>query len=396
MKKVLIVGGGPLQLPLIEKVKELGHQAICVDGNPNAVGFTIADRYKHINIVDQDACLEYAKDQGIDGVLTVATDYGVLTVAHIAEKMKLPGLSYHVAQMIKNKYLVSETLMRANVLKARQSYQISEIEQVEIIKGELEYPVIVKPIDGSGSRGITIVTASGELREATIEAINLSITKNALIETFIEGKEYGVEVFVDNSEIHVLAILDKVMTLPPDFAELGHATVVDDIGLRKRIIDKVTEAIRVLEINMGSVNMDILVTDKNIEIIDIGARAGGNLISSHIVPLSSGVDLYGNSIKVSLGEKADFTPNNNLNYIATRILNFRQGKVRKIHDIQEIYKLGYIKDIIFNIEEGSQVREYHNNLDSCGYIVVEGTSIEDAQRKALYIRDELEKKIEII
>ena len=88
-----------------------------------------------------------------------------------------------------------------------------------------------------------------------------------------------------------------------------------------------------------------------------------------------------------MGEKADFTPNNNLNYIATRILNFRQGKVRKIHDIQEIYKLGYIKDIIFNIEEGSQVREYHNNLDSCGYIVVEGTSIEDAQRKALYIRD---------
>lgn len=396
MKKVLVIGAGPLQLPLIKKVKELGHQAICVDGNPNAVGFNMADKYKHINIVDQDACLEYAKDQEIDGVLTVATDYGVLTVAHIAEEMKLPGLSYHVAQMIKNKYLVSEKLIQSNVLKLRQSYQISDIGQVELIKGELQYPVIVKPIDGSGSRGITVVTEESRLREAITGAISLSITKSALIETFIEGKEYGIEIFVDNFEVHVLAILDKVMTLPPDFAELGHATVIDDIELRKRIIDKVTNVVRALEINMGSVNMDILVTEKDVEIIDIGARAGGNLISSHIVPLSTGVDLYSNSIKVSLGEKADFTQNNNLKYIATRILNFRKGEVRKIHDIQVIQELGYVKDIILNIKEGSKVREYHNNLDSCGYIVVEGNSIEDAQQKALYIRDELEKKIEII
>lgn len=396
MKKVLVIGAGPLQLPLIKKVKELGHQAICVDGNPNALGFTIADKYKHINIVDQDACLEYAKEQEIEGVLTVATDYGVLTVAHIAKEMKLPGLSYHVAQMIKNKHLVSERLIQSDVLKLRQSYQISDIEQVEMVKEELQYPVIVKPIDGSGSRGITVVTKKNELREATIEAINLSVTKNALIETFIDGKEYGVELFVDNFEVHVLAILDKVMTLPPDFAELGHATVVDDLELRKRIIAKVTDAVKALEINMGSVNMDILVTEKDVEIIDIGARAGGNLISSHIVPLSTGVDLYGNSIKVSLGEKADFTQNNNLNYIATRVLNFTQGEVRKVHDIQALYRLEYVKDIILNIQEGSQVREYHNNLDSCGYIVVEGSSIEDAQQKALYVRDELEKKIEII
>lgn len=396
MKKVLVIGAGPLQVPLIKKVKELGHQAICVDGNPSAVGFTIADKYKHINIVDQEACLKYAKEQEVDGVLTVATDYGVLTVAHIAKEMQLPGLSYHVAQIIKNKHLVSERLIQSDVLKLRQSYQVSGIEQVELFKEEIQYPVIVKPIDGSGSRGITVVTKENELREATIEAINLSVTKNALIETFIKGKEYGVEIFVDNFEVHVLAILDKVMTLPPDFAELGHATVVDDIELRKRIIDKVIDAVRALEINMGSVNMDILVTEKDVEIIDIGARAGGNLISSHIVPLSTGVDLYGNSIKVSLGERADFNQDNNLNYIATRILNFRQGEVRKIHDIQVIHEFGYVKDIILNIQEGSQVREYHNNLDSCGYIVVEGNSIGDAQLKALYVRDELEKKIEII
>lgn len=396
MKKVLVIGAGPLQLPLIRKVKELGHQAICVDGNPNAIGFTIADKYKHINIVDQDACLEYAKEEEVDGVLTVATDYGVLTVAHITKELQLPGLSYHVAQMIKNKHLVSERLIQSDILKLRQSYQISNVEQVETVKEELQYPVIVKPIDGSGSRGITVVTKESELREATIEAINLSVTKNALIETFIEGKEYGVEIFVDNFDVHVLAVLDKVMTLPPDFAELGHTTVIDNFELRKRIIDKVTQAVRALEINMGSVNMDILVTEENIEIIDIGARAGGNLISSHIVPLSTGVDLYGNSIKVSLGEKADFTQNSKLNYIATRILNFRQGEVKRIHDIQELYELGYVKDIILNIQEGSQVREYHNNLDSCGYIVVGGNSIEHAQQRALYVRDELEKKIEII
>lgn len=394
--KVLVIGAGPLQLPLIKKVKELGHQAICVDGNINAIGFSIADKWKNINIIDQEACLQYAKEQNIDGVLTVATDYGVLTAAYIAKEMNLPGLSYNIAKMIKNKHLVSQKLINSNVLKSRQSYQVFDIEQIEVIKRELKYPVIVKPIDGSGSRGITVVKQESELIGAIITAINLSVNKNALIETFIEGKEYGVEIFVDNFEVHVLAILDKVMTLPPDFAELGHATVIDDLILRKRIIDKVTDAIRALEINIGSVNMDILVTENDIEIIDIGARAGGNLISSHIVPLSTGIDLYGNSIKVSLGEKADFYTNNNLNYIATRILNFRQGKVRRIYDIQDLYDLVYVKDIILNIQEGSEVREYHNNLDSCGYIVVEGISMEDAQQKALYVRGKLEKRIVII
>lgn len=396
MKKVLIIGAGPLQVPLIKKVKELGHKAICVDMNINSVGFSLADEWKDINIIDQEACLQYAKEQNIDGVLTVATDYGVLTASYIAKEMNLHALSYNVAKMIKNKHLVSQKLINSNVLKPRQSYQIFDMEQVEVIKRELKYPVIVKPIDGSGSRGVTVVKRECGLTEATINAINTSVNKNALIETFIEGKEYGVEIFVDNFEVHVLAILDKVMTLPPDFAELGHATVIDDLMLRKRIISKVTDAVRALEINIGSVNMDILVTENDVEIIDIGARAGGNLISSHIVPLSTGVDLYGNSIKVSLGEKADFTKNNNLNYIATRILNFRQGEVKRIYDIQDLYDLVYVKDIILNIQEGSEVREYHNNLDSCGYIVVEGSSIEDAKQKALYVRDELEKRVEII
>lgn len=397
MKKVLVIGAGPLQLPLIEKIKELGYKAICVDGNPNAVGFTVADRFKNINIIDQDACLKYAREEKIDGVLTVATDYGVLTVAYIAKEMKLPGLSYDVAKMIKNKHLVAQKLIQSGLINKRQSYEIFDIEQLNSIKDELKYPVIIKPIDGSGSRGVKVVKKVGQLRDAVLSAINFSVAKRALIETFIIGKEYGVEIFVDNYEVHILAILDKIMTLPPDFAELGHATVIDDVELRKRIIDKVKSIIQALEINIGSVNMDILVTkDGYIEIIDIGARAGGNLISSHIVPLSTGIDLYANSVKVSLGERVEFIQNSNLNYIATRILNFREGKVKKINEIQSIYQLEYVKEIILRIKEGSKINEYHNNLDSCGYVIVKGSSIEDAQRKALYIRNELEKKIEII
>ena len=104
MKKILIIGAGFLQSFVIRKAKEMGYETLTVDADPDAPGFEFADKHEVINITDEKACLAYAQKENIDGVLTAATDYGVLTAARIAKEMKLAGLNYEVAKFIKNKY----------------------------------------------------------------------------------------------------------------------------------------------------------------------------------------------------------------------------------------------------------------------------------------------------
>ncbi len=125
MKKVLVIGAGFLQDFVIRKAKSMGYETIAVDANPASIGFHHADKYKVINIVDEKACLAYAKEEKIDGVLTAATEYGVLSAAYIAEQMSLVGLKYEAAKTIKNKYQVRKCLFESKVDDAAQAYEVS-------------------------------------------------------------------------------------------------------------------------------------------------------------------------------------------------------------------------------------------------------------------------------
>lgn len=130
------------------------------------------------------------------------------------------------------------------------------------------------------------------------------------MEPFINGVEYGVESFVCNGEIHILAVMKKWMTKPPHYAELGHAVPSGlPVEIENKIRGCVAKAIEVLEINFGSVNMDLLLTEEgSVHIVDIGARMGGNLIGSHIIPMGTGVDYIGNIVRASVGDDVSFEP----------------------------------------------------------------------------------------
>ena len=189
MKKLLVIGAGFLQDLVIKKAVSMGYETLAVDGDPNAVGFKHAHKYAVIDIVEEKACLEYARSNNIDGVITAATDYGVLSAAFIAQEMELPGLKYDVAHLIKNKYLVRRCLYEHHVDDMEQAYEVDKSININDIASKLIYPVIVKPSDGSGSRGITRVDASAELAGACARAMKFSISDQAEIDTFIYGQE---------------------------------------------------------------------------------------------------------------------------------------------------------------------------------------------------------------
>ena len=393
LKRILIIGAGFLQTFVIKKAKSLGYYTIAVDANKNAEGFSFCDEHAVINIVDEKACLEYAKKMNIDGVLTAATDYGVLTAAHIAKELGLIGADYDAVKTVKNKYQVRKALSSAGADDTGACYEIKDPSEIKNLKDKIAYPVMVKPCDGSGSRGTHKAENFQEFEKACIDALDNSLSKRALIEPFISGKEYGVESFVYNGDVNVLAIMGKTMTEPPYYAELGHFV---PSGLSKETEDKikacVKKAISALKINFGSVNMDILVTDTgNVHIVDIGARMGGNLIGSHIIPLATGVPYIENMVKAAVGDEVDFKPQST-NAVATRILALTPGVVASVPDFKAIEKEHdcYIEH---HIKVGDTINEYHTNLDGMGYVVSCTKALDDAKQKALTVKELIDKSL---
>lgn len=392
-KKILIIGAGFLQVFVINKAKELGYHTIAIDKNPNSMGFLYSDEYEVVDIVDQAACLKYAQSKGIDGVMTAATDYGVLSASYVAKQMKLPGLDYEVAQVIKNKYLVRRTLFESMKRGVSQFNEINSIDELEKIIHLIRFPVMVKPCDGSGSKAVRKVESISELNYACFEALKSSLAGKALIEDFIEGREYGVESFVYKGEVYVLGVMGKYMTAPPDYAELGHC-IPSGLNIEEKIKEVVRGAIKALNINFGAVNMDLLVSeDERICIVDIGARMGGNLIGSHLIPIGTGIDYTGNLISASVGEPIDLQPKSYGANVATRLLALTPGKVKKLPDFEEIKRKCRV-DIYHHLNVGDTIRQYHNNLDGCGYVLALSHDAEEAERRAEEAKVMIDAEIE--
>ncbi len=379
MKSILIIGAGFLQAFVIKKAKELGYRTLAIDKNPCAVGFEIADESSAVDIVDLDACLAYAQTNHIDGVMTAATDYGVLSASYIAQKMRLPGLDFETAKIIKNKYLVRDILFSKTGEGISQYFEVEDSDDLPARKGLIEFPVIVKPCDGSGSKAVKKAHTFEELTTAVAEALNASRIHKALVEAFVIGKEYGVESMVLNGEVRVLGVMGKHMTDPPDYAELGHY-MPSQLNIEDKVQDIIRRSIQALGINYGAVNMDILITGNgDVFIVDIGARMGGNLIGSHIIPIGTGVDYMEVLIRSAVGDYVDIGSSNGMVNVATRLLALKPGLVKQLPDFDEIQKQEKV-EIYHHLHVGDEIPIYHNNLDGCGYVLASGGTLEEVER----------------
>lgn len=394
MKTLLMLGGGFLQSFVIVKAKQMGYRVLVLDADPHALGFQYADEHAVINIIDEDACLIYAQEHQVDGVLTAATDFGVLTMSRIAEEMHLPGINYKSAKRIKNKAAVRKCLFEAQADDMGYSFEIDSLDEIPQILPQMEFPIMMKPCDGSGSRGTSRVDREEDFAKACEFAMNGSITHRAVAEPFVEGKEYGVESFVDNGKIHIFGIMQKNMTLPPYYAELGHAI---PSGLpqatEERILTCVQKALGALGVNHGSVNMDLLISENgNVHIVDVGARMGGNLIGSHIIPLGTGIDYMGNMIRAAAGDETSWEKAFLPIPVATKLLALSPGKVKALPDFAALEKQYDVK-IEHHLHVGDIINEYHTNLDGCGYVVAHGNDVHDAIEKAERAKRIINEKI---
>ena len=381
MKKILFLGAGFLQSYAIKTARKLGYEVHAIDGSAGAVGFEDANFHATINIVDIESCLKYAKENNVDGVLSVATDYGVLGASYISEKLGLPGNPLSVAKIIKNKYQVRKEFYKYKVDDFDLAYEVDSKTEIEELSKKIRYPVMVKPVDGSGSRGATRVDEPHGLFLACQTAINNSISGKAEIEKFVAGVEYGAESLVLDGKTILIVLMKKLMTNPPYYAELGHAI---PSGLPTEFESKVKaiieHAIKVLGIVNGSVNMDLIISrEGDVHIVDIGLRMGGNLIGSHIVPYGTGIEYLENLIRLSVDDPIaqEEKPHDS---VATRLIVFEKTGIVNVLPDFSLIEEKFNVEIEENIKIGKRVHSYRNNLDGCGYIVCCRPEVSVAER----------------
>lgn len=300
-KKLAIIGASYLQLPLVEKAKEMGVETICFAWEDGAVCKDLCDRFYPVSTVDKEEILRICRDEKIDGITTIASDVATLTVCYVAEQMGLVGNPDKYSQTTTNKFLMRQCFMEHCI--PSPNFCESNGTVPETVRSFL-FPVIVKPTDRSGSRGVEKVENVSGVSKALERACSESFQKKAIIEEFVDGREISVESISFAGQHYVLQITDKVTTEAPFFVELEHhqpSSLPEDIKSQVKKI--VLHALDALHIQYGASHSELKITeDKDIRVIEIGARMGGDFIGSDLVKLSTGYDFLKGVIEVALGD----------------------------------------------------------------------------------------------
>ncbi len=302
MKKIAIIGASYLQLPLVKKAKDMGLETHCFAWTEGAVCAEYADYFYPISTIDKESILRECQHIGIDGIVSIASDIAVPTVNYVASRMNLPGNSDEFSDIVTNKLKMRQCFLQNNVPSPK--FHMTLTADVAALSDKFRFPVIVKPTDRSGSRGVEKVETKEHLREAVERALQESFAHEAIIEEYVEGREVSVECISWQGQHHILQITDKVTTGAPHFVELEHhqpSSLSEDIQLR--IKDIVRNALNALHIEYGASHSELKISNNgDIKVIEIGARMGGDFIGSDLVMLSTGYDFLKGVIEVALGD----------------------------------------------------------------------------------------------
>lgn len=301
MTKIAIIGGSYLQLPAVLSAQKMGFEVHCFSWKEGAICADYADYFYPISILENEEILKVCKKVQIDGILTISSDVAVITVNYVADKMGLISNPASYSYITTNKYKMRECFREHNIPSPQYALVDSTLQFD--IDGFL-FPLIVKPTDRSGSRGVEKIMDITELQDAVKRAVSESFTQEAIIEEYVSGREISIESISYQGKHYILQITDKVTTGAPYFVELEHhqpSTL--PLIIQEQVKDIVLRALDALHVRYGASHSELKITeDGDIRVIEIGARMGGDFIGSTLVPLSTGYDYLKGVIKIAMGE----------------------------------------------------------------------------------------------
>ncbi|MGI6122418.1 MAG: ATP-grasp domain-containing protein [Saccharofermentanales bacterium] len=379
MKRVLIIGASILQLPAIKRAKELGYYVAVADYNVEAIGIPHADEYFNVSTVDIDGIVRIANNFKPDGIMTLATDMPMRAVAKACEVRGLLGISYDTAVKATDKGEMIKAFEAHGV--EHPWYHIVENRDVlETMVTRIMYPCIMKPTDNAGSRGVVLCHGIDELQSKYEYARRESNSGAVIIEEFLQGPEVSVEVMIVDGEPHVIQITDKLTSGAPHFIEMGHSQPSRQNATNQDLIKKLAcRACKAVGIETGPAHVEMILTENGPKMVELGARMGGDCIASHLVPLSTGIDMVGSAIKQACGEKMDIDIKPKCDKgSAIRYFKSKPGMIKSIEGVEKAQAITGVREVVIVHHLGKRVGEIRNSSERIGFVIAQAETAVEA------------------
>jgi biotin carboxylase len=381
---ILVVGAGPLQLPAIHEARALGIRSIAVDGNPSAVGLALCDAPHVVDILDADAVCAIARKEDIDGIMTLCTDAPVSTVAEVGRRLGLSVLSPEAAARATDKRQMREAF-RASGAPSPRTCLVDSLAEALVAAESFGYPVALKIGRGSGSRGVYRIVDTDAVQQAYVRCRDWQKQGALLLEEWVDGSEVSVEGYCTDRDCSIVAITDKFLFPGASPVEVGHCQPSAHEPLREQQIHCAVQAgLSALGLTWCAFHAEIKVSAKGPQLIEIGARLGGDRISTHLTPLSTGVNLVRAAILLALGERPQ------CQRILERAACVRYfdvqctGTLTGVLGLRRLYEIPGV-EVIYPASErdgmlrkGFAIGEIHSSLDRYGHVLYSGATRNEA------------------
>ncbi len=359
--KIAVIGANYQFLSFYRQAKALGYEiysfARACDDNPC---WEIADHHYDLAFKDKEKILEVCKKEGVQGVTTFLLESALPCMYYVAEGLGTPCNSGECQALTSNKYTMREQMRKCGVsIPAYQAVK-SKSEKLDI-----PFPVIVKPADSGGSRGVTLVNNQEELDAALDRAFDYSANQTVMIEQFIVGREFSIESISCNGKHYVLQITDKVTTEAPYFVELAHHQPADLIEKQRKDITSLTiQMLNALKVENSAGHTEIKMDASGIPyVIEMGPRMGGDYISSDLVRLSTGYDFVKGVLEVATGQFVEPVFGEQKSSGVYFLCEETKDKVLPFIQNKEKYPF------IFDADIWGDIQTVKCNSDRCGYFI---------------------------
>ncbi len=391
MKKILILGAGIYQVPLIKKAKEMGLYTIVASIPGNYPGFALADKVVYENTIDMEAILKVAREEEIDGIVTAGTDVCIPTLAYVCDHMGLSGLTLSAAEKAQSKLLMKTAFKEYGVNTAEFEYVDIQNENPVAVCERIGYPVMFKSIDASGSRGITKVSTPDDIAFAYKEVVENTHSDNYIIEKFLSGEEFGAQAFVCGGTIRFILPHGDYVFQGDTGVPVGHFApyeISDEVIEDTK--DQLQKAITAMGVDNCAINADFMLVDGKAYVLEIGARAGATCLVE-MTEEYYGIDYYKQIIACAMGDEPDFTPGNAKRQPCVVML-FQSDKTGVIESIDMgDQNTPGVLDVSLDYGVGESVRKFRKGPDRIGQCIVVADTVAEGKR----ILDEAMAKVKI-
>ncbi len=362
MYKIAVIGANEPLIPFYKQAKALGYYLVGIAWAEGAVCKEFCNSFYPISFSDREAVLRVCKEEGVDGITSFSLESALPTVVYVAQAMGLVSNSEECVRRTETKY-AQRLAFENNGISVPKYLKLHKGNQCDT--SQMRYPIIVKPLDSGGSQGITKLDSPDALPEALEEAYNHSRTENAIVEEFIDGREFSVESISHNGKHYILQITDKVTSGAPHFIEMAHhqpADITEEMA--SKISNTVDKALTALKIENSPSHTELKVNSRGeIYIIEIGARMGGDRITCDLVRLSTGYDMVKGVIELAVGRFTEpVLPSKHYSgvYFYSKLAPEVGDIIRNSNHYPEIVECG--------IKEGP-LPEVKSNADRGGYFI---------------------------